>query len=372
MTALPFVIFSLIFVALVCAHFVPAYRAWSASRTQVVSDIDAGYVRVEDYFARSFRAKVSEWCKLPPCAALPDGTRIVKKGKERLRIANSCQYPPQSQSDEVLIVCGGFLCGAGCAFHREIFVSGDAAIGAGSRLQSIAADGNLTIGNGVRIARWVDSAGELKIGARANVGSRATAGRSIHLQDGAQVKSAFAPTVSTGLRDAASAPNPESPPLPELEIPVRRTAPAKADILAKAGIDIGKLIEQEPYCWMYDGDLRPAVPVRILTGLIVRGDCILPAGSVIERDIKSKATLTVGARSTCRGNAIADGDLSLGASTRFLGVVHSGGTLQIHSGVHGGDPAAHVAAYAADTLLLSGNVVIHGKVAAGDSVIVRT
>jgi hypothetical protein len=371
LSALPFIAFALVFVALVCAHFVPAYRAWLGSRIPNGSDIDTGYVRVEDYFARSFRAKVSEWVKLAPYAAMPDGTRLVKKGKERLRLTNSCQYPPQSQLDDVLIVRGGFQCSAGCVFHREIFVSGDATIGVGSRLQSIAADGNLTIGDSVRITRWADSAGELAIGVNASVGSKTTAGRIIYLQDGVRIKSAFAPTVSTAPKGKAIASVTESPVLPELELPVLGSPPAMAEILAKSGVDVGRLIEQEPHCWIYDGDLRPAAPIRILTGLIVRGDCILPEGSVIEGDIKSKASLSLGARSVCRGNAIAEGDLTVGASARFCGVLHSGGTLRIHAGARGGDPAAHAAAYAADNLLLSGNVIIHGKVAAGENVIVK-
>jgi hypothetical protein len=177
--------------------------------------------------------------------------------------------------------------------------------------------------------------------------------------------------VSTAAKGKEGVPAGESLVLPELELPVKGIPPAKSELFDKSGIKAGKLIEQGPGSWIYDGDLRPALPVRVLTGLIVRGDCILPDGSVIEGDIKSKANLSLGARSVCRGNAIAEGDLTVGASATFHGVLHSGGTLRIHAGARGGDPEAHVAAYAAGNLLLSGDVIVHGKLAAGENVIVN-
>jgi predicted acyltransferase (DUF342 family) len=367
---LPFLAFAIIFIMLICAHFVPAYRAWLRSRSVEAPLIDPSYVRIEDYFARSFRMKISEWMKLPVFSASPDGTRMIKKGRERLRISQSCQYPPLSKSDDILVVQGAFRCGAGSIFHREIYVSGDANVGEGSRLQAVAADGNLTIGKSARITRWVDCAGELEIGADATVASRATAGRIIRLRKGALVLSAYAPTVSTVRPEREHDEMAAVPEVPELEIPVADAHPTMHSRLAQAGIDTKKLVRLATNCWSYDGDLKPSAPLLIRTGLIVRGDCVLPSGSVVEGDIKAKASIIVGERSLCKGNMIADGDISLGPWTRFHGVVWSGKELRINPGVRGGDDARKTAAYAADNLLLAEDVIVHGKVCAGNHVVV--
>jgi len=61
LAAWPFILFSIVFAALVYAHFLPSYRAWLSTRGEHPADIDPDYVRMEDYFARSFRLKMSEW-----------------------------------------------------------------------------------------------------------------------------------------------------------------------------------------------------------------------------------------------------------------------------------------------------------------------
>jgi hypothetical protein len=370
MSGLAFLAFSLIFIAVVCAHFFLAYRAWNARRGEQPSDIDPSYVRLEDYFARSFRLKVSEWLKLPVSAATPDGARMILKGRERIKVSGSMDCPPQTRSDNILVVQGNFRCSAGCAFDREIYARGDASIGAASRLQSLAADGNLTLGPGVRITRWADSGREMDIGPKSVVVARATAGAIIRLAEGAQVGSAFAPLVTTSRKPGEGSEERVEPPAPEHEIPGLRGAGALTGRPAGIGVDPEKLKELSSDCWLYDGDLKPSVPLRVKTRLIVKGDCVLPAGSVLEGDLKADGRIAIGASSLCRGNVIADGDISFGRSSRFLGVVHAGKTLRLGWGVRGGGESAKVAAFAADTLLLADNVVVHGKVASDDRVAV--
>jgi len=114
--------------------------------------------------------------------------------------------------------------------------------------------------------------------------------------------------------------------------------------------------------------LEPSAAIQVKTKLIVKGDCILPSGSVVEGDLKVNGIIYVGARSVCRGNVIADGDICFGPSSRFHGIVHAGRTLRLSSGVRGGVEGALVVAYAGETVTLEDDVVVHGKVASGDRV----
>lgn len=366
----PFIAFTFIFIALVCAHFLIAYRSWRNSRGVQVSDIDHSYVRLEDYFARSFRMKVAEWVSLPVHAALPGGIRIILKGRERIRLSGSSEYPPLSQSDEILVVRGSLVCGAGCTFNSEIYVSADAHIGAGSKLQSIAADGNLTLGNGVYTTRWADSAQELEIGTNSYVGVRATAGKSIRLREGAQVGSAIAPTVVTGHLVLESGEKTAEFPVPELELPESSSSGIAEKNPTSDGLDRQKLRKLSADCWVYTGDFKPAVALRVTTKLIVKGDCVLPAKSVLEGDLKADGLIEVGEHSVCRGSVIAGGAIEFARASRFCGVVHAGNTLQLCSGVRGGNEESQVAVFAAETLTLECGVVVHGKLASGDRVVI--
>ncbi len=366
MSAWPFIVYSLVFLALVCVHFVLAYRAWRVSRGERSSDIDPDYVRMEDYFARSFRLKVAEWLKLPAQAADPDGRRIIRKGREIIQVVDSAAWPSGSKSDDIQVVRGTFLCGTDCVLSREIYAHESAFVGANSRLQAIAADGDLTIDTGVSIARWADCAGEMEIGPGSVVRSRATSGKSIRLGERAQVGSAFAPVVSTsitGLEDVEMTEDPGKL-MPQIPGSVGREGQGSL------GVDPGKLKPLGSEGLIYQGDLKPRVPFRLTMKLVVKGDCIIPAGSVLEGDLKAQGLVVIGDSSICRGNVIGSSDIWFGRASRFFGVVHAGKTLLLGQGVRGGAKGALVAAFAADELRLEEHVTVYGKLAAGRRVFV--
>jgi len=365
-----FIIFAFIFAALTYAHFLLAYRSWRIYRFEQATDIDQSYVRLEDYFARSFRLKVSEWLCLPDSKPNPDGTICIRKGNETILVSNDLDYPPQIHSDEILIVRGSFRCLAGCVFNREIYIQGDAKVGAGTQLQAIAVDGNLILGHHIQVMRWVDCQGSMEIGEKSIIHSRATAGKSLLLQNGTQVKSAFAPLVHTfGVGAGQSAKFEQAAP-PEINFPagilnLENESPSSLTLDSKL---LKKLSHD---CWIYNGDFRPSQPLRVETKLIVQGDCDIPSGSILEKDIKSKRSLSIGAGSICRGNLISDHAMWIGHSCQFYGIVHAGQTLRICAGARGGTENSNVSAFAEETLTVEENVIIHGKLASGDYVIAR-
>lgn len=365
MNAWAFILFATAFSALVAAHFAAAYRSWRATKGQEPSDIDPDYVRLEDYFARSFRMRVSEWLRLPPEQALPDGTRVLRKEGERIRVCAAAEFAPYTVSDEILAVQGSFRAGGGCVFRREIHARGVARIGAGSRLQAIAADGDLFLGAGTRVARWADCRGTMEIGPQCTVRSRATAGAKIRLKKGARVASAFAPTVLT----AFDAHDPETaetePPQPEQEFPVPDPAGSGRARRIALGLDPARLRQLGPDGGLYQGNWKPAAPLRLRVRMVVKGDCKLPAGSLIEADLKADGNVDIGAGSVCRGNVIAGGDIRFGRGCRFYGVVHAGRRLHLDTGVRGGLLEAPTAAYGADVLTVDDGVIVHGKLASG-------
>jgi hypothetical protein len=372
LTAWPFLLFSIVFVALVCAHFLPSYRTWRSTRGEHPADIDPDYIRMEDYFARSFRFKMSEWLKLPVYETMPGGTRMIRKGDERIRLTGHCEYPAESKSDEILAVQGDFRCGTNCAFNREIHVRGDAFVGAGTRLQSIAVDGNLVLGAGVMVTRWADSSGEMEIGSNAVVRARATSGTLIRMGRGARVGSAFAPIVTTSTAKGEDETGSAQPVQHRLEIPGPGGEASGAAAADKRGFDPKRIHRLGPDSWLYRGDLVSPSPVCVRTRLVVRGDCLLQAGSIVEGDLKARGRVEVGKDSVCQGNVIADREVTFGPSSRFHGVVHTGRTLRLSRGVVGGDKDRRVAAYSAGILLLEENVTVYGKVSSGDHVAAMT
>jgi predicted acyltransferase (DUF342 family) len=368
MNAWPFIAFSIVFAVIVSAHFLLAFRSWRVSRQEETNEIDLNYVRLEDYFARSFRFKLSQWLKLSIQSSNPDGSRLIRKGRECIMISPAADYPPKSTSNDILTVEGSFKCGQDCTFHREILACGDASIGSGTHLQSITADGNLSMGTNVRIARWADSQGNIEIGAKSIIHSRATAGGTLLLKSGTQVQSAFAPLGCKSEYDLSIAEKFDETALPPDEFPACAIN-ADSENQSTSGVDPGRLKMLTPDCWIYAGDFKPSKPLHFTAKLIVRGNCDIPSGSILEKDIKSRQSISVGAGCICRGSMVAEKAIVLGPFTRFYGILHAGKTLRLCAGVLGGTEKTNVAAFAEETLSVEKNVIVYGKLASAERVL---
>jgi len=366
MSTLSFIAFSVLMAAILYLHFSFAHKQWQEVKGQQPSDIDSSYVKREDYFAQSFRSKVQSWLDLPGNGSPENGGRTIVKGLETIQVNTQLRLPDKMKSDNILVVQGDFTCGADCELSREIRAAGNAEVGARTHLQAIAADGTLSLGEKVRVARWVDSAGELKMGRQCVVLSRVTSQTAVRLAIGAEAQSVFAPEVTTDEDEIAAARAALNPQPEPLEIP----PPDGMDSvqLKKLGFDPAKLSPLGAECWVYAGPLRPQAPILLRSKLVVKGDCVCPDGSVLEADLKACGSLTVGDGCECHGNLIAETWLFLGPGTRFTGVLHAGTEILLSRRVRGEAHGAMVGAYASGSLYIEAEVTVAGIVSGGERV----
>lgn len=348
---------------LVYVQYYLAHRQWRAVKGGQASEIDVSYVRSENYFAQSFRMKLGEWVKLPASNG-GNGERIVVKGAERIRIVSQLEMEAEAQSDDILVINGDFSCGTGCGLTREVCVHGNANIGAGSQLQSLAADGSLELGDAVAVARWIDSGGEMHIGRGCQVGSRATSLKRIRLGFDAVIASAYAPEVATtGWLGEFPGAEPPSQALLAIDF----ASPAEGALHA-VGLPPEKFHQLSPECSMYNGDVFITQPAHLTTSLIVKGDCYIAAGSVIDADLKVTGFLSIGPGAVCNGNLVADGRVYLAPGCRFSGLIHSGTSILLSQGARGVGRNGLIAVHAQEELSVEGDVAIQGKLSAGDAV----
>src|SRR6202142_2980233 len=117
-----FILFTIIFAGLLYLQFYLAHRQWKKIKGQQTSEIDVGYIRMEDYLAQSFRRKVKEWLQLPSTIA-SERERTILKGRETIRvITGGIEFGSGEQCDDILVVEGDLACGSGCLFCREMRV----------------------------------------------------------------------------------------------------------------------------------------------------------------------------------------------------------------------------------------------------------
>lgn len=360
-----FLIFSVVFLAIFYVHFFLAHRAWLAIRGKQSSELDMGYVRLEDYFGQSFRRKLKHWlATLPSATNSTAGLRVYDHGNERIYVAPPVQYPGGRVEKEILVTEGAFTCGPNCDFRNELMVKGDGEIGEGTSLQAIAVDGALQLGEGVTVRRWVDAAGKLTIGADTAIHSRATSRTAIEFLPGAYAQSLFAPEIATeGRNDESVALSAERGAL--VQIPHRAGETPRAS----HGFDPAKLFSMGGGTYFYEGNLDVTAPLHLRAPLVVRGHFSCGKESLLETDLKAHGNITVGAASVVKGSLVADGNLVLKHDVYFQSLLRAGGEMRLCFGVRGLREKLPVAAHATRVLTLESNVVVNGKVSSANRVV---
>lgn len=363
MSALPFLLFAAFFAAMVYLHFCLAHREWRRSRGSVSGELDQDYVRMEDYFGRSFRLKVKEWLAEAGAEAAAQGGVKTSRAGEFLRVSGSLEWPPGTAAPDVLMVQGDFSCGPDCELTRELYALGNCRIGARSRLQALAADGSVFLEPGVLVMRWLDAEGGVEIGEDCEIHGRVSSRKTVRLAAGARVGSVCAVEIAAcDVREPGEAPS--EPTSESVVIP-----PLAPDALKEAGADPRRLVRLSADTWVYDGDLRLKAPLDLRTKLVVKGHLRCPGRSILREDVKAVRSLVLGEHCWCRGSLVAGTDVIVGAGSRFEGVIHAGREVRLGSGTRGLRDGAPVVVSARGKLYLEDNVVVRGKLSSADCVV---
>jgi predicted acyltransferase (DUF342 family) len=240
-------------------------------------------------------------------------------------------------------------------------------IGSESRVQALAAEGDVELREKVNVARWLDGNGQLTIGAGCRVGARVTSRKGIRLGLGAEIISGTAPEIGTAGWDGK--PGVEVAPEKTLfELDFVEDLSAVESNLTIAGLKKDRLMPLGADTWLYRGSIAPTVAVRLKKKLVVQGDCQFAPGSVLEADVKAGGSLLLGPACISQGNLVADGDIFLGQGCGFGGLIHSGKSLLLSRGSRGYRAGSQVAVYAEQDLNLETDVAVAGKIASGQKV----
>ena len=356
------------------------FREWRQPSDAAPLAMDVDYVRVENYFGQSFRAKMREWL----AAAEPNGVaagdlagavqRVAPGGEHLLllpggRIDGSFggRGRDAAGADTIIYSEGDLSLAGGAVFPREIYSRGNLASERAVHLQAVAADGEMILGPDNEVARWVDAQGPLRIQSGSVVGSRASSSVAIELEPGVLVQSLYAPIVTT---DAAQtvfggeAGNDSSFAVSE-RFEAGRGGPEQGgppEFLKNAGG-----LQMEPGTWRVQGDLHVPAGSCLGFNLIVKGTLRTDPGCLFLKDVKA-ASVKLGERNHVVGNLTSADQLELGTGSFVERSVAAGTDARLAAGVRVGRPELQAAVSAGGEIILEQNVTVCGKVSAGKGV----
>jgi hypothetical protein len=364
----------------------PGYREWRQPSDANPLAMDVDYVRIENYFGQSFRAKMKEWLAEPQPNGVAAGdlaaaVRRRTAGGEQLLLVPGGRIG-NGEEREIIYSEGDLILADGSIFRREIYCHGRLETEAGVRLQSVAADGDLVLGADNDVARWVDAHGGIVVRGGTVAGGRVSSLAGIELERGVSVQSVYAPRVSTARyrvhSDSGGDPRDEdSSVLPLAQSAAAQSAAAQSSAAQSGAGGNGsdrqdnpgflegvRCARLDPGTWLVQEDLNLPAGSRIEDNLVVKG--VLRSGSrcVFLRDVKA-ARLELGERNHFLGNLAATERVRVGEGSFVARNIAAGSDVRLAAGVRVGEPESLAVVSAGGEIILEEDVTVCGKLTAG-------
>ena len=286
----------ILFAALFAIPLLPGLREVRRPRDDGRLEIPDGYTREPRYFGRAGRASVAE--RLADAPAVP--VRIAAGAREGGDVLGR----------------GDVTVGDG-ARVANVFAGGDLTCGIGSIARAACSDGDATFAANCTIARWVDAAGDLRVGRGSDLGVSAAAGKTV----------ALGPNVRFG-RVYGS--------------PVAVAPDAESD--DSAPVDGARTIGAN------------AAPIDI----IERGDLTVAPGAIVTGSIKAYGSIVVGANARVTGNVVSRADVILCDGAAVDGHVFAEDYVRTGRDARVGTAALQKTAFAGREIRLGGGTTVHG------------
>jgi len=342
-----------------------AFREWRRPRDASPLPMDVDYIRIENYFGQSFRAKVREWLAEPQPNGVSAGEltnpkhRITPTG-ENLLLVRGGRIEAGGDTDEIVYSEGDLTIARGSVFRREIYCAGSLDTEAGAQLQSAASDGELALGENSDVARWIDANGKIVIRSGAVVRNRASSLTSIELERAVLVQSLYSPLISTapcGTSQDGFGGGGDS-------WPRAHDGAAAADNGRPHYLEGPRCTRLAPGTWLVQGALELPAGTRVEENLIVTGTLTSGPDCGFLGHMKG-ARINLGPRNHLLGNLSAQDSVLIGEASRLERNITAGRDVRLASGTRVGRPDSPAVVSAAGEIVLEPGVAICGKASAG-------
>jgi hypothetical protein len=278
------------------------------------------YVRDARWFGRAFRNKLTEFV----AASRKGGP---SRGEMHMRMEEEVQWAPDLQipalerlrgigvGDRVLV---GHGAGIRDAYALETLTVENDVVA-----RTLTSNDTMTLGESVRILRWIDSDGEMTIGAGSDLGVSAAGGARVILADKVRFERVWgAPVASkTSAREAFP-----------------HTSPGSEETIIDADA------------------------TRDGKSVIVYGAVRVTAGTYVPQHLKVHGPVHLEERARVAGNLIARGDVTLASDASVGGHIFAEGTVHLGPGSRVARPGVSKTVYATGEVVLANDVEVFGWV----------
>lgn len=296
-------LFAILLVVLFFLPFLPGFREFFIEEDVAPLFIDMDYRKEPRYFGVSFRRLLLE--KLSGGTVRAGLRSVLLSRQETVEVFDTATIHQGRIMSDICFVKRDLRSGSKVLFEKEVYVQGSASIGEFNQLRALACDGEVAVSSGVKLIRWLDAEGSIRVASGSDLGISASSGQKLIIEENCSFKRLYGLPVITGQEHEA--------PISEHEL-----GPEHAIVFAG---EAERELSHIPERGLKDCSIIAAKSLTIGEQAWIRGD------------LKSHGNITAGAEVTVTGNIFAEGDVHLGPRCRVLGTVFSQGRITFDEGV---------------------------------------
>jgi len=315
------------FVLLICLPFLPGLSEVYWPRDRYPLPIDTQYTKDPRYLGKSARKVFAAAVEKAPEG---DGPHLLwMSHEEQVVVSGKRDIAAKTAMDQVLYVGGDLTTGEECIFAKDIYATGAADLGDGNSVRTLAADGDLNLGEGARVMRWVDSEQDLTVAEDCDLGHSASCAGHLALSNAVTFRRLYGRLVTTpGGESVIDDPQVEAM---MSESSGSRKNPEKIrDIKDVADYRSGNFeVPDGDRCdgpLIVLGDLVCGKGAAISGQIRVHGKVLIGSGAIINGDIFAEGSVTIGKEAVVTGNVFSQEHVEVGAWT---GIGRSGSVKTI-------------------------------------------
>jgi predicted acyltransferase (DUF342 family) len=322
----------LVLMAFILIPFLPGFIELFRPKDEKPLALNMNFSKDYKYFGRSFQKILENGLGTKRMTEPGEYTLMLSK-PEKVRVVERERVSDQKTIDEILYVLADFASGSDAEFRKEIYVRGSCKIGDRNTLRALYCEGDLVIGEGTAVIRWVDGDRDIEIKEGCRLGVSVASPMRLAVARHCSFSRMFGLPILT-----YRAKLPEIPP----------------DIQVKNISDTTIVITREEII------LPPRT--NISNDIVTHQRIVFRGKSFAKANIKSYRDIIIEEGSRVEGNLFSERNVVIEAGCTITGNIFSQGQVKIGNAVQVGQEGQIKSVIAKKGVLVEGNVTIYGYI----------
>ena len=322
----------LVLMAFILIPFLPGFIELFRPKDEKPLALNMNFSKDYKYFGKSFQKILEDGLGTKHITEPGEYTLMLSK-PEKVRVVERGRVSDQKTIDEILYVLADFTSGSDAEFRKEIYVRGSCKIGDRNTLRALYCEGDLVIGEGTAVIRWVDG------------------DRDIEIKEGCRLGVSVASTKRLAVARHCSFSRMFGLPILTYRAKLPEILP---EIRVKNISDTTMVITKEEII------LPPRT--NISNDIVTHQRIVFRGKSFAKANIKSYRDIIIEEGSRVEGNLFSERNVVIEAGCTITGNIFSQGQVKIGNAVQVGQEGQIKSVIAKKGVLVEGNVTIYGYI----------